>query len=136
MTSNILDLDDIRDEARRRFQPVIVELSDETEVELKPLLRLGKKARAAVLEALEELKGLNAVETDEDDDEDEVADEVAEKVCAAVSKVLRLIASSPRRLIAELDREEDLLIRSALYSSVLKGWAREAQLGEAESSPS
>lgn len=137
--SNTLSLDDLRAEARRRYQPVVVELPDDSTVELKPLLRLGKKARLAVQEALEEMKALQDIESDEfSDDEDEIeqAEEVAEKVSAAISKILRLVASSPRKLIAELDREEDVLVRSSQYTSILKVWAGGTQLGEAASSPS
>lgn len=135
--TNTLDLDDIRAEARRRYQPVVVELSDDSTVELKPLLRLGKKARVAVQDALEEMKSLHSIESDEDDeDEDFQAEEIAEKVVASIAKILRQVANSPRKLLAELDREEDVLIRSAQYTAVLKGWAGGSQLGEAASSPS
>lgn len=132
--TNTYKLDDVRDEARRKFAPVEIEVGDTT-VELKPLLRLRSNERKAVLDAFKEIRELDDIEEDEEDD-DELADEVAGKVCDAIARVLKLIASSPRKLIAELDREDDPRVRSDMYTTVLKLWAGETQLGEAGSSPS
>lgn len=129
--SNVFTLDSLREETIKRFEPVEVLLADGSSIELKSLLRLGKKDRDAVLAAIEEI---NALSEDSQDDE-EIGNEYADKVCESIEKVFKLIASKPKRLIAELDHEDSTL-KVTLYTAVLSRWMGESQLGEVESSPS
>ncbi|QFG10395.1 tail assembly chaperone [Mycobacterium phage Anthony] len=130
--SNAFTLDALREETIARFEPTRVTLSDGTVVELKSILRVGQKAREAVIAAVEEVRELNG---DEFDDEDELADELAGLISEAVAKIFRLIASKPKKLLAELDHE-DAQIKASLHTAVLTRWIGESQLGEAVSSPS
>ncbi|ASR86133.1 tail assembly chaperone [Mycobacterium phage BobSwaget] len=132
--TNVFTLDAIREETRKKYQPVVIGLSDDVTVELKPLLKLGKKSRDAVAEAVKEIEDLPEID-EEDDDADELIDEYSTLVCDVVAKVFRLIATSPRKLLAELDAEEDPRIRAELYGAVLRTWMKETQLGEAAPSP-
>lgn len=132
--TNVFTLDAFRDDVRKKYSPVLIGLSEDVTVELKPLLKLGKKAREAVGEAVKELEDLPEIDED-DEDADELVDEYSELICEAIAKVFRLIATSPRKLLAELDTEEDMRIRAELYGAVLRTWMRETQLGEAAPSP-
>ncbi|KRD08568.1 hypothetical protein ASE48_08355 [Mycobacterium sp. Root265] len=134
--SNTFTLDALHTETKRRYEPVKIVLSDESTVELKPLIRLGSKARASVIATIREITKIEARDDLDDDEEDELADEIAERVCEAVTKIIRSVASSPRKLLAQLDAEEDVRIRSELYTGVLRRWTGDTQVGEAESSPS
>lgn len=129
--SNVFTLDALREETIRRYAPTEIDLGEGDVVELKSILRLSEKDRKAVLEAIEEI---NAVETDDDDDDDDIF-EWSEVVVDSCSKIFRLIASSPKKLIAKLDHE-DPTIKANLYTAVLTRWVGESQLGEASSSPS
>ncbi|ALA48132.1 tail assembly chaperone [Mycobacterium phage Phlei] len=127
--NNTFSLDDIRAEVERRFAPTIIELSDDSTVELKPLIRLGQKDREAVLNYINEMSEL----TDGDDDELE-NDDWAEIVCDVAEKVLKLVANSPRKLLEALDHD-DIEVKASMYSAVLSRWIGDTQLGEAVSSP-
>lgn len=129
--SNVFTLDSLREEATNRFAPTTVVLSDGSSVELKSVLRLGQNDRDAVLAAIDEI---NSIEQGEEDDE-ELIEEWAEKVCVCIAKILRLIASSPRKLMLELDHD-DPQIKAHMYTSVITEWIGKSQLGEAEPSPS
>ncbi|AEL17858.1 tail assembly chaperone [Mycobacterium phage Trixie] len=126
--TNVFTLDALREETRKKYQPVVIGLSDTVTVELKPLLKLGKKTREAVAEAVKELEDLPEIDED-DEDAEELIDEYSLLICEAVAKVFRLIATSPRKLLAELDSEEEPQIRAELYGAVLRTWMRETQLG-------
>lgn len=130
--SNVFTLDALREETIKRYEPVSVQLADGSSIELKAVLRLGKKDREAVVAALDEMGKINTDEVDEDDEE--VVAEYAEKVCEIIEKIFKLIASKPKRLISELDHD-DPAIKANLYTAVLNKWIGETQLGEAESSP-
>ncbi|AHG23806.1 tail assembly chaperone [Mycobacterium phage EagleEye] len=129
--TNSFTLDALRAETIRRYAPLVVELSDGSTVELKALLRMKSKDREQILESVDAFRDIEDVE---DEDDDELVAEWSAKVCETVAKVLRLIANSPRKLIAELDHE-DPEIKASLYTAVLMRWIRETQVGEAESSP-
>ncbi|WXX09735.1 tail assembly chaperone [Mycobacterium phage MS619] len=133
--TNVFTLDAFREDVRKKYQPVLLEIAEGVTVELKPLLKLGKKAREAVAEAVKEIENLPDEIDEDDEDADELMDEIAEKICDAVGKVFKLIATSPRKLLAELDTEEEPQIRAELYGAVLRTWMRETQLGEAAPSP-
>jgi hypothetical protein len=132
--SNVFTLDAIREETIKRYAPTKIELSDGSQVELKSMLKLKKKSREAVQEALKEIHNLDELTVDDDDEDSD--DELSEIVCEAIAKVFRLIASTSgaRKLIAELEHD-DPQIKANLYMAVLTNWAGETQLGEAESSP-
>ncbi|AYD87055.1 tail assembly chaperone [Mycobacterium phage NicoleTera] len=132
--SNVFTLDAMRDDVRKKYSPVVIALSDDVTVELKPLLKLSKKTREAVAEAVKELEDLPELDED-DEDAEELADEYSTLICDVIAKVFRLIATSPRKLLAELDAEEEPQIRAELYGAVLRTWMRETQLGEAAPSP-
>lgn len=121
-----IQFEDIVAEARSRFEPISVGLPDGTAVELKPIARLSTKTRRAVIEAIEAMKLIDQGDVEEDEDDEDLAEEIAERVCAAVGGILRQIATSPRKLIAELDAEDDILVRSAQYTAVLKSWTGQA----------
>ncbi|QXO13302.1 tail assembly chaperone [Mycobacterium phage Trooper] len=126
--TNVFTLDAIREETRKKYQPVLIGLSDDVTVELKPALKLGKKAREAVVEAIKEIEDLPEIDED-DEDADELVDEYSVLICEVVAKVFKLIATSPRKLLAELDTEDDPRIRAELYAAVLRTWMKETQLG-------
>ncbi|AMB18514.1 tail assembly chaperone [Mycobacterium phage NaSiaTalie] len=126
--SNVFTLDAMREETRKKYQPVLIGISEDVTVELKPLLKLGKKTRDAVAEAVKEIEEIPEIDED-DEDADELLDEYSLRVCEVVAKVFRLIATSPRKLIAELDAEEEPQLRAELYGAVLRTWMRETQLG-------
>ena len=132
--SNVFTLDSLIEETKKKYRPVLIGLSDEVTVEMKPLLKLGKKTREAVIKAVGELEDLPEID-EEDDEEDELLTEYSEKVCEIIAKLFRLISNSPRKLIAELDAESDQQLRAELYVAVLRTWMRETQLGEAVPSP-
>lgn len=124
---NVFTLDALREETIRRYAPTEVDLGGEV-VELKSILRLREKDRKAVLDAIEEL---NKFEYD-DEDEDSVR-EWSGKVVEACSKVFKLIASSPKKLIAGLEHE-DPEIQANLFTAVLTRWISDTQVGEARPS--
>ncbi|AMS00924.1 tail assembly chaperone [Mycobacterium phage Loser] len=126
--TNVFTLDALRAETKKKYEPVLIGLSDDVTVELKPLLKLGKKSREAVVEAVKEMEDIPEID-EEDEDADELIEEYSILACEVVAKVFRLIATSPRKLIAELDAEEDPRIRAELYAAVLRTWMKETQLG-------
>jgi len=128
--SNVFTLDSLREETIKRYEPLGIVLADGSTVELKSVLRLGKKDRESVLAAIEEINKLD----DFDEDDDDAVDEYALSVCASVEKVFRLIADKPKRLLSELDHDVPG-IKVGLYTAVLSRWMGESQLGEVESSP-
>ena len=131
MSNNVFTLDALRAETIRRYAPTEVDLGDGDVVTLRSMLRLKEKDRQLVLDAIEEINQLDY--DDESEDDDELA-EWAEGVTAACSKIFRLIASSPKKLIAGLDHE-DPTIKANLYTAVLSRWVGESQVGEAKPSP-
>lgn len=123
--SNTFTLDALREATIRRYAPVVVDLGEEGTVDLQPLLRLREKDRKAVVDAIEDI---NKVEFD-DEDEDSIL-EWSDAVVEACSKVLKIIASAPKKLISALDHE-DPTIKANLFTAVVTRWVGESQLGEA-----
>ncbi len=126
--SNVFTLDALREETINKYAPTKIELPDGSSVELKSILRLKKKAREEVLAAVEDINS-----NEEDEEDEDSLDEWSELVVESVSKVFRLIASSPRKLIAELEHD-DPQVKASLYTAVLTKWIGNSQLGEAEPS--
>lgn len=130
--SNLFTLDALREETLRRYAPVKVQLSDGSVVELKSILRLREQDRKEVLESIE---SLSSYEDDPEVGEDEAIADYADMVIEVCTKIFKLIAKpSAKKLLAELD-DDDLTIKSNLYTAVLSRWVSESQLGEVESSP-
>lgn len=129
--TNSFSLDDIRQAAIRKYSPVEVELSDGSTVELKSLLKLRKKTRQEINDAIDEI---NAIDGTEDEDEELIA-EWSATICESIEKVFRLACNSPRKLLAELDHD-DPEIKASMYTSLFTRWISETQAGEAVSSPS
>ncbi|AAC18466.2 tail assembly chaperone [Mycobacterium phage Lakes] len=126
--TNVFTIDAFREEVKKKYEPVTIGISEDVTVELKPLLKLGQKAREAVVEAVKEVEDIPDI--DEDDEEaEELVDEYSLRICEIVAKVFRLIATKPKKLIAALDEEEDPRIRAELYATVLRTWMVETQLG-------
>jgi hypothetical protein len=121
LSDNVFTLDALREESRKKFAPVQVGLSDESNVELRSILRLGKDDRKQVVAALGVINDLD-IESDNEDD--------LELVVEQISKVLNVVCDKPAKLLKELD-DPELLIKVDLMTSVLNRWARETQLGEA-----
>ena len=129
--SNVFTLDALREETVKKFEPVTVKLSDDSTVELRAVLRLGKNEREAVAAAIDEI---SKIDDDIDDDDEDAVDEYAEKIIDSIEKVFKLIATKPKKLLAELDHE-DPQIKVSLYTALLQKWIGETQVGEAGSSP-
>jgi hypothetical protein len=129
--SNVFTLDALREETIRRYAPTEVDLGAGDVVELKSILRLPKKDRLTVVDLFESIP-----EFDEDEeDEEAVVAEWAEEVIEICSKILKIISSSPKKLIAALDHE-DVTIKANLFTAVLSNWVGESQVGEAQPLPS
>ena len=126
--SNTFTLDALQDEVRKKYEPFKIVLEDGTSVELKPLIRLGSKARDTVVDAI---KDINDIEVGDDEDEDDAADEYSQLICNAVTKIIRMVVSSPRKLLAQIDSEDDVRIRAEMYTEVLRRWTGSTQVGEA-----
>jgi hypothetical protein len=118
-------VDDLVEATRKQLAPVEVELSDGSKVKLSALLRLKKEERKAVSDSLKIIG-----ETNDDDDDTEGLEQIAEEV----SKILRVIADKPAKLLKELD-DPDLLVKVSVLTSVVTKWAAETKLGEAGNSP-
>jgi len=125
--SNVFTLDALREETIRRYAPTEVHLGDGDTVEMKSVMRLREKDRKTVVELLDELSDLS-------DDDDEEDTEWAESITEVCSKIIRLVASSPKKLIAALDHD-DPQIKANLFTAVLSRWIGETQVGEAQPSP-
>lgn len=124
--SNVFSLDSLREAARKKYEPVRFGLSDGSEVLLKSLFKLEKPKRQTVVDAIEQIKGLDV----EDDDEDAGLELLVEEI----SKIFNAVADKPAKLLKDLD-DPDLEIKVSLMTEVLNLWAKETQLGEAQNSP-
>ena len=128
--TNAFSLDDLREATIKKYAPTEVAIKDGS-VQLKSLLKLKKAAREEISAAVDAISDIE----EPDDDDDESIAEWSATLCGHVEKIFRLVCSSPRRLIQELDHE-DPQVKASLYTAVLGRWLEETQVGEAESSPS
>jgi hypothetical protein len=128
--SNVFTLDSLREATIRKFEPTKVGLKDGSVVELKSLLRLGNKTREAVIASITDMQAVTG-----EGEDGEMSPEESDLLVESISKVFNLIASSPAKLLKELD-DPDPLIKVSLMSDVLNRWIGGTQLGEADSSPS
>ncbi|AJD82444.1 tail assembly chaperone [Mycobacterium phage Sheen] len=120
--SNVFTLDALAAEARKKFAPVVIGLSDDSEVKLTSFLKLEKEDRKMVKAALDSLN-----EIDEDDD----SDDALETVIETISKIFSVIANKPSKLLRALDDEEDREVRLSVMTRILHAWLEQAQVGEA-----
>ncbi|AEK09224.1 tail assembly chaperone [Mycobacterium phage JC27] len=117
--SNIISLDNVREEADRKFgAPVPVQIDKDTTVYLRNAMRLKKEARKEILKQLDVIKLFNA-KSDEDATE---ADN--DKMAAAVFKILGLAAGKDSKTL--LDAIDDDV---AIATEVLSRWLEETQAG-------
>ncbi|WP_104183319.1 phage tail assembly protein [Mycobacterium avium] len=123
--SNTFTLDSLREETRKKFAPVVIGLSDGSEVKLSSILRLPKESRKLVANTIEQLDDLEP---------DEENLESIELLTEAISKVFNVIADKPAKLLKELD-DGDLMVKLHMMGSIIDRWIGETQLGEASNSP-
>lgn len=128
--SNMFSLDSIREEAERRYSPLVIDLGGGKTVELTSILRIGEKSRKAVIGYMDELS-----EMEYDDEDPESVAAWSDLVVDACYKIFEIVASSPKKLASALDHP-DPVIKSSLFTSVITNWMKVSQLGEADSSPS
>jgi len=125
--SNTFSLDDLREEVEREFQPVVITVSDGTEVSLRNLLRLPKKDRDAVMRLVTDLQDLNDTVADENG---EANTDDADRLVDTASEILALVADNGKKLIKELDGDLTLTMR------VLEKWMASTSSGKAPQSDS
>ncbi|MCA2331638.1 phage tail assembly protein [Mycobacterium avium] len=123
--SNVFTLDALKEETQKKFAPVVIGMSDGSEVKLSSVLRLPKESRKLVSTTIEQLDDL---EPEEDDPAS------IELLTEALSKVFNVIADKPAKLLKELD-DEDPMVKLHLMGEVIGLWIGETQLGEASNSP-
>ncbi|ALA11914.1 tail assembly chaperone [Mycobacterium phage Anglerfish] len=117
--SKILTLDTIREEADREYgAPVQVQISKDTTVSLKNVMRLRKDVRKDILTQLEAIRTIN----DKADGDKTEAD--AEKLTDAVFKILELAAGRDSETLMDAV-DEDV----ALATKILNYWLEETQVG-------
>lgn len=112
--SNLFTLDSLREEADKDFRPFVVTLSDGTEAVLKNILRLNKKAREAILEAI---NGLSSDDT------------TVEELAGHVTSIISGVSTNTSKLLKDLDGD------LAVSMKLIEKWMAGTQLPEAESSP-
>ncbi|MDV6975339.1 phage tail assembly protein [Mycobacterium intracellulare] len=123
--SNVFTLDALREETKRKFAPVVIGLSDGSEVKLSSILKLPKASRELVSTTIEQLDDLQP----EEDDPASI-----ELLSEALSKVFNVIADKPAKLLKELD-DEDPMVKLHMMGEVIDRWIGATQLGEASNSP-
>ena len=130
--ANTFTIDSLRSEIEDKYAPVVVELTDETTVELKPLVRVGEKDRKVILSTLDSIGDLA---DDDDEDSEEDLDELSDLITEEVQKILRIVCNKPKKLFEAL-QHDDSRIQADLHTSILMRWTGQTQLGEAASSSS
>jgi hypothetical protein len=129
--SNVFSLDALREETVNRYAPVKIGLSEDVEVELKSLLRLGKTVRDSVLTKIDDMKEIGKG----DAAADELSTEENDLLSEAVSSIFHSITSNSadaQTLIKALDHPESD-IKLSMMMKVLTVWMEGAQVGEARS---
>ncbi|BBC53827.1 putative tail assembly chaperone [Mycobacterium phage PP] len=119
--SNVFTLDALRDEARKKFAPVKIGLSDDTEVELTSLLKLSREDRKTVKAALDAIS-----ELEDDEDNDSTVDDLID----LLEKIYTVVASKPAKLLRAFE-DDDREVKLAMMFRVLSAWLEQAQVGEA-----
>lgn len=127
--TNSLTLDQIREESRRRYAPVTIEIGGDTTIELTSLLRLSKKDRESVLSSLDELKEIGNSEEDGD-----LSDSEKEACIDTIASIFKKVAKNTRSLLDAIE-DDEVDIQLATMTEILNIWLRSTQLGEARNSP-
>ncbi|AGK87503.1 tail assembly chaperone [Mycobacterium phage HINdeR] len=117
--SNVFTLDAIKAEARKKFAPVTIGLSDDTNVELTSFIKLSKEDRKTVKGLLESLNDI------EDEDESDEALDVVEET---ISKIFSLVANKPSKLLRALE-DDEREVKLATMTKILQAWLEQAQVG-------
>ena len=129
MSTNHFTTDRLRETSIKKYAPVIIGLSDGTEVELLSLLRLKQERRESILETIDDLQKLR-----DGDSEDDLSTEEYELLAESLSAIFPIIAKDHAdRLLAELDHE-DVEIKLDMLMQALTYWLQGAQVGEARNS--
>lgn len=117
---NTFTIASLKEEVERKFAPMVITLSDESEVSMPNLLRMDSEVRTEVIDLMKEINEVN--------DDDEVDDKVG-KVNELINKVIVLVADRPGDLIKELGDDVQMSI------TLLDKWMESTQPGEAQNSP-
>lgn len=119
---NVFTLDSLREEVEKQYAPVVVGLSDGSEVTLSNLLRLNRKSRDKVLSLLKDVELAGSSDEDEDGSSDNL-----DKLIGAASELLLQVAdpAGGKKLIAELDGDLTLTMK------LLERWMETTSVGEA-----
>lgn len=121
---NLFTLDSLREETEKKFAPIVIELSDGNSVALSNLLRLPKKVRVEVMEALKHLDDLDAK------DAEEAGIDGPDRFMETANKVFMLVADKGKELVAALDGDLTLTMR------IMELWMDGTSAGEAPRSKS
>lgn len=114
-------LDDIRTAAKKKFEPVTVQIDEDTEISLPPILRLSKTDREAVADILKDLRGL-----DEDADDDESTLLVVD----TIGELFQRLSPKARKLVKAIEDEEPD-VQLLILTEILNAWFERTQPGEA-----
>jgi hypothetical protein len=117
-------LDDIAAAARRRFEPVKIEVSEGETVTLPALLRLSQDDRDAVAGLLKDISDMGG------DDEDDLDDDAAELLADSITNVLVRVSKGARKISRAIEHEEPL-IQVSILTDILNTWISRTQAGEA-----
>ena len=126
--SNTFTLDSVREEIENEFAPVVVDLSDGSQVTLRGLLRINKKSRERAMEALKALNGPG--ESASEGSATEQSFDSITRISDAVENLIREVADRPEPLIEALDGDVHVGLR------LVNRWIDQTQPGEASASPS
>lgn len=123
--SNSYSLDDLKRDLDREFAPLTIQVGDDSVV-LRNLMRMNKKDRDAVIEALNELDKL-----DPEQDQENMSVEEMATITSVLDTVFEKIAADGKgkKLVAAIDGDLALSMR------ILEMWTEATQPGEAENSP-
>src|SRR5690606_14561167 len=113
--TNSYSLDDLKRDLDREFAPVTIQVGDDSVV-LRNLMRMNKKDRDAVLEALNELDKL-----DPEQDEQNMSVEEMSVITSALDTVFEKIAADGKgkKLVAAIDGDLALSMRILDRKSVV-----------------
>ncbi|AEJ93415.1 tail assembly chaperone [Mycobacterium phage PetterN] len=119
-------LDNFRTAAKRKYAPVTITLSDDSEVTLRGLIRLSQKEREKVSDNFTLMSEINA-----EDGIDEMSDSDRNLLVEAMNEIILVLAPGVegRRLVSEVGGDPIVL------GEILDVWMTESKVGEADSSP-
>lgn len=127
--ANVFNLDAMREDIERSYQPFEIQLPNGKTVTLRNILRVGKARREEVYKLLDEISDLQ----NRDEDSTESGLSATEKSAGIALRIFPLVADEEklgRQLVEAI--EDDL----ALTLKVFAEWMEGTQAGEAEGSQS